>query len=213
MMDSAPTSPPPAAVATASVHPPPGLDPRLLRQKFAAALEFAPFLAGVTRLPELWPKLYQRAEVPAAWAGRVRVLPAPLRLLVVSEDWCGDSVNVIPVLQRLVEGSQGRLELRVIGRDAHPELMDAHLTGGARSVPVVLVLDEAFRERGWWGPRPAPLQRWVMEEGLALADVERYRAVRTWYVRDRGATLLGEVVPLLERVSAEAARGAGGGAT
>ena len=196
------------APVTSAHAPAPAADPALLRAKWGEALTFEQFLGVAKELAELWPKLYGRASVAPEWAERARALPAPLRLLILSEDWCGDSVNTVPLLQRLAEGSDGRLELRLLARDEHLDLMDAHLTGASRSIPAVLVLDSAFRELGWWGPRPAPLQRWVLETGLAMPKEQRYREVRTWYVRDRGATTLADVVPMLERLSAEtAARG------
>ena len=46
------------------------------------------------------------------------------------------------------------LELRMLRRDQHPEVMDRYLTNGSRSIPIVIVLDEEFRELGHWGPRP-----------------------------------------------------------
>lgn len=201
------TEPPVAAVrmprpAVQTIHAAPGLSPELLRRQWEQALSFADYVAAAKELPDLWPSLYERAKVPPEAAERARRLPALVRLLVLSEDWCGDSVNTLPVLQRLAEASDGRLEMRILARDAHPELMDAHLSGASRSIPVVMALDDDFRERGWWGPRPAPLHRWVIEEGLALPKPERYLQVRTWYVRDRGATLLAEIFPLLEAAAA-----------
>jgi hypothetical protein len=80
--------------------------------------------------------------------------------------------------------------------------MDAHLTGTARSIPVVIAYDDAFVERGWWGPRPAALQAWVFSpDGQALDKPERYRHVRGWYARDRGRTTVDEILTLLERAA------------
>src|SRR5690606_28194364 len=118
-------------------------------------------------------------------------------LLVLNEDWCGDAVNTVPYVAALAEAVPG-FELRIVGRDANPDLMDAHLTNGSRSIPVVIVLDEAYRELGWWGPRPRELQAWVLDEGLALPAEERYREIRKWYARDKGRTALAEIVALLE---------------
>ena len=92
--------------------------------------------------------------------------------------------------------------MRIIGRDANPDIMDNHLTGISRSIPVIMVLDRNYIERGWWGPRPGPLQQWVIEHGLALPKDERYREVRTWYARDHGATALNELLDLIERAQA-----------
>ncbi|MEJ2541622.1 MAG: thioredoxin family protein [Gemmatimonadota bacterium] len=121
----------------------------------------------------------------------------PWYLLALSEDWCGDAVNALPIIARWAEAVPG-MELRILGRDDNPELMDAHLTGGrSRSIPVVMVLDRDFREVGWWGPRPRVLQDWVLGEGRSLRPQERYKRVRSWYARDRGRTVLEELLALL----------------
>ena len=106
-------------------------------------------------------------------------------------------MNLLPLVARLAQAVPG-LSFRVLGRDDNLDLMDAHLTGTSRSIPVVIIYDETFQERGWWGPRPAPIQRWVREEGLQLPSDERYREIRRWYARDRGRTTLEEIATLLE---------------
>ena len=65
-----------------------------------------------------------------------------------------------------------------------------------------MVYDDNFVEKGWWGPRPRPLQQWVVSEGLALPKPDRYRHIRAWYARDRGATLVSEILSIIEGVDA-----------
>jgi hypothetical protein len=86
------------------------------------------------------------------------------------------------------------LELRVILRDENPELMDQYLTNGSRSIPIVIALDESFKEVGHWGPRPTQLQAWVMANRGTTPKDELYPQVRKWYARDRGETTLREVL-------------------
>ena len=142
-----------------------------------------------------------RATVAPSAIERARALPGRWQLLVLTEDWCGDSVNTLPVLARLV-GTAPRMEMRLLSRDENPDLMSSHLSGGSRSIPVVMLLDGDFVERGWWGSRPGPLQQWVVQKGLALSREERYREVRKWYARDHGATAVDEMLNLLERGAA-----------
>jgi hypothetical protein len=92
------------------------------------------------------------------------------------------------------------MDLRVLRRDENLDLMDAHLTDGARSIPCVIALDQDFRERGSWGPRPTVLQHWVLGEGQTMDGKERYREQRMWYARDRGHTTLEELLTMLENV-------------
>ena len=166
---------------------------------FHAAESMQAFAARAEANAELWRAMVRRAAAPDDLVARARRLP-PRRLLVLLEDWCGDAVNAVPVLAALADAAPP-LELRVTGRDANPDLMDAHRTNGSRSIPVVIALDADFQELGWWGPRPAELQRWVLGDGQALPKEERYKEVRRWYARDRGRTTLLEVLDLLERAA------------
>jgi hypothetical protein len=180
-----------------------------LRERYLGAPEFDEMLATAETNAELWAAVWRRARVPDEFVQRVAALGRAWHLLVLSEDWCGDAVNAVPIVAKLVELSPN-VDLRVLARDENPDLMDTHLTGTSRSIPVVIVLDEEFQEQGWWGPRPAGLQRWVLGPGRMLAKDERYRQVRAWYARDAGHTILEEVVATLERAATTMLGGATG---
>lgn len=156
------------------------------------ALSFDRFVAASEKHCGLWEGLHRIAVVPD-WA--VDAVPAGVRrkLLVIAEDWCGDASSTIPVVARLVEAVPG-LELRIIRRDEHPEVMDHYLTNGSRSIPIVIALNDDFKELGHWGPRPATLQSWVMANRATVPKAELYPQVRTWYARDRGEATLREVL-------------------
>jgi Thioredoxin len=140
----------------------------------------------------LWQGVYKLSRIPD-WAAAAVPPGAFRKLLVVAEDWCGDASNTVPVLAKLVDTVPG-LELKVILRDAHPEVMDRYLTNGSRSIPVVIALDEEYRELGHWGPRPTELQSWVLANRGSMPKSELYPQVRKWYARDRGETTLREVL-------------------
>jgi len=171
-----------------------------LRERYLGAPEFEDMLAAAERNADLWAAVWRRARVPEAFVRRAAALGRAWHLLVLSEDWCGDAVNAVPVIAKLAALTPN-VDLRVLARDENPDLMDAHLTGISRSIPVVMVLDEEFQELAWWGPRPAELQRFVLGPGRELAKEERYRQVRGWYARDAGRTILEEVVATMERVA------------
>jgi len=168
-----------------------------MRDRYEGAEEFDEFLAGVEEHEELWHEMARRARVPEEFLERVRQLEGEWHLLVLLEDWCGDAINTVPLIAKLAEEAPN-VDLRVLGRDANPDLMDAHLSNGARAIPVVMVLDANYNELGWWGSRPSELQEWVISEGLQLPPEERYAKIRGWYARDRGRSTLEEIVSLLE---------------
>ena len=156
------------------------------------AVSFEAFLEASGSHRGLWEGLYRLAQVPE-WVREVAA--APRYLLVLAEDWCGDACNTIPILARWAAESKAA-ELRILRRDQHPQVMDRYLTNGARAIPIVIVLDEQFRELGHWGPRPRELQKWVMENRGVVPKTELYPQVRRWYARDRGETTLREILEL-----------------
>jgi hypothetical protein len=172
-----------------------------LRDRYREAANFETMLGSVKKNVELWAAMWRHARVDDEYVRRVSSLPGSWHLLILSEDWCGDAVNTVPIVARMVDRCPN-IDLRVLARDENPDIMDSHLTGGSRSIPVIIVLDEAYEERGWWGPRPTVLQRWVSGQGQLLEKTTRYREARTWYARDRGRTTLEEVVSMLERAAA-----------
>lgn len=146
----------------------------------------------------LWDGVWKKSAVPAWAREEAAGLGEGWKLLVISEDWCGDASNTVPVMARLAEAAPG-IEMRVVKRDENEALMDEYLTNGSRSIPLVVVLDAEFRPVGRWGPRPSELQAFVLREkaagGKPLDDL--YREVRTWYARDKGESTIREILGVI----------------
>ena len=146
----------------------------------------------------LWEGVHRHAEVPAWALEEAARTGGEWKLLVLAEDWCGDAANTVPVLARLSEAAPS-VEMRIVKRDEHPELMDRYLTNGSRSIPLAVVLDGSFRPVGRWGPRPAELQAFILGEKRAgvRPAAEIYRDARRWYARDRGESTLRELLAVM----------------
>ena len=173
-----------------------------LRERFHEGATFADVIRRPKENAVLWDALFKRSSISQDVAARLKNVRGQWHLLVLNEDWCGDSVNILPYVARLADSHPG-IELRVLERDANPDLMNAHLTGKSKSIPVVIVYDDNFDEIGWWGPRPRELQGWVINEGLALPKPDRYRHIRTWYARDRGTSIVSEILSIIENRMSE----------
>ncbi len=166
------------------------------RSAYEAGRTFEEFLASASSNREMWEGLAARARVSDAEVARCAAIEGEWKLLALAEDWCGDAVNALPVIARLADAAPN-LSLRIVGREEFPGLMERHLTTGTRSIPVVVLLDGEGQPHGWWGPRPRALQAWFEAEGRTLPKDVRYRELRRWYARDRGAAVAREVVDLL----------------
>jgi len=162
-----------------------------------SALTFAQAVAAsAPQHKGLWESVYRTARISEALVAEAAALGRGFRLLVISEDWCGDAANTVPVLARWAEMTTN-VALRMVRRDEQLDLMDAYLTGSSRSIPVVIVCTEAMEELGHWGPRPSELQAWVMERKRSGAGPELYPEVRRWYAKDKGESTLREVLVVM----------------
>ena len=162
-----------------------------------SALAYERFVKESTQHCELWTGVYRTAVVPAWAKEQAAALNRRFRFVVVAEDWCGDASSTVPVVVRFAEAAG--MEVRILRRDQHPEVMDRYLSPtGARSIPVVIVLSDAMEEIGHWGSRPAELQAFVMEQRrLGRPTQEYYPEVRRWYAKDRGESTLRELLGVM----------------
>ncbi len=123
-------------------------------EEFSKGLTYEAYMAQITRNRERFLANEQRFEPDPADLAVFQSLPAPLHVLVIAEDWCGDVVDNLPVLGRLAAKS-GKLDLRVFPRDQNLDLMDRYLNQGKfRSIPVFVLLDDRFQELGRFVERP-----------------------------------------------------------
>lgn len=140
-----------------------------------------------------WDKIFRLSDDSQL---RIEGIQRPIVLLTLVEAWCGDVAQVLPVLDRIAEASP-KVDLQLILRDEHPELMGQFLTNGAQAIPKVIILDAETREvLDTWGPRPSEAQAMVkdMKETVKILPEEEQadfrqrssEAMHAWYARDKG---------------------------
>ncbi len=129
-------------------------------------------------------------------SAKINAIEHEMTWLVLTEHWCGDAAQSLALLHKITEASNHKIKLKLVFRDEHPELMDAFLTNGSKSIPKLIQLDEQLEVTDEWGPRPAPAQELVMEK---LGKGESYNDdLHRWYARDKAVTLQEEITALLK---------------
>ena len=121
--------------------------------------------------------------------------------LVLTEGWCGDAAQNVPAIAKMAEQTEN-IELRLILRDEHTDIMDAYLTNGSRSIPKLVCLDaETLEEVGTWGPRPEEAQRKAMQwkEDPEIEKEEWAEKLHKWYADNRTQSLQSEFQELIEQ--------------
>lgn len=128
----------------------------------------------------------------------VRELITPIKWLTITEHWCGDAAQSIPVMHRIALASDCKIDLRFVYRDLHPALMSAHLTGTSKSIPILIQLDMDYTLLGTWGPRPAPAQELAMRLRSDPKTLPTYgEELHKWYTLDKQVAIQMELVDLL----------------
>ena len=122
-----------------------------------------------------------------------------LKFLVIAESWCGDALQNIPAMAKMANACNC-VDIKVIMRDKHLDIMDQFLTNGSRAIPIVLLLDENHNVLGKWGPRPHIIQVQVMKnkETPQFTKSEMNVKVQRWYTKDKGLSLQAEIIEMLE---------------
>jgi len=127
-------------------------------------------------------------------------LKKEIYFLVLTEGWCGDAAQSIPVIKKLCDLSVGKIELKILLRDENTELMDKYLTNGGRSIPKIIAIDkQSGTELFNWGPRPDEAQKIVIDYKKQFPDDKLGYAevLHKWYAVNRGKSIQKEILELV----------------
>ena len=122
--------------------------------------------------------------------------------LVLTEGWCGDGAQVLPVLHKIAQAN-ANIDFKLVFRDQNEELIQLVLTNGSRAIPKLLIIDfETHTLLGQWGPRPQGavelIANYKKEHGVV--DEAAKADLQLWYFRDRGVEIQHEIVALIHQV-------------
>jgi len=118
--------------------------------------------------------------------------------IVITESWCGDSAQNLPVIVKLAQLND-KIDLEIVLRDTNTEFMDLYLTRGGRAIPKLIVFDEDDNELFQWGPRPIEAQNLYSRLKDARKDKsEINKELHLWYGRNRGKEVELELLQLIK---------------
>lgn len=128
----------------------------------------------------------------------VKKISQPQTWLVLTEGWCGDAAQNLPVLNKIAEENEN-VDLKLVLRDENLELMDAFLTNGGRSIPKLIALDENKNVLFTWGPRPSVATKMITDykEQNGVVDAKIKEDLQRWYNKDKGINVQEDLISLL----------------
>jgi septation ring formation regulator EzrA len=119
--------------------------------------------------------------------------------LVIVESWCADAAHMLPVLNKLAELNKC-IELRVVLRDENPELMNAFLTEGTKSIPIMIMIEKTSNKViHTYGPRPSEAAAYVNRFKSKYGNLtpEFKEDLQHWYNTNKGVNVMEDIVKAL----------------
>ncbi|WP_335869435.1 thioredoxin family protein [Bacillus sp. 2205SS5-2] len=139
---------------------------------FEKGMSFADYKSSMNVHHENLQNIYESFRLPHMDIPFLKKLKNKnLKVIVLTEDWCGDAMLNIPILMKVAE--EAGIESSFLQRDSHLELMDQYLTNGvSRAIPIFIFFNEAGKEKLVWGPRAPKVQKLVEDERAKLPPKE-----------------------------------------
>lgn len=120
--------------------------------------------------------------------------------LVISEGWCGDAAQILPIINKMALTSN-KIDFRIVLRDDNDALMNNFLTNGSKSIPILIILEkDTLKVINHFGPRPKPAIDLVKnyKEKFGIIDETIKTNLQKWYLQDKGVSTQQEIIGLIK---------------
>lgn len=130
---------------------------------------------------------------------KIKDVKEPQTWLVLTEGWCGDAAQNLPVINKVAEENPN-INLKLVLRDENLELMDEFLTNGGRSIPKLIALNQENEVINTWGPRPTIATKMVVDykEKHGSLDADFKTDLQVWYNKNKGENTQEDLVSMLQ---------------
>jgi hypothetical protein len=142
-------------------------------------------------------RIYKTVLVNDELANKVKAISEKQTWICITEGWCGDAAQSIPLFERLA-ALNDNINLKIVLRDENLDLMDRYLTNGGRAIPVVIAIQND-KEIWKWGPRPTSLQAIVddYKQNPTVTFEELKTQLHTWYAKNKTVDQQNELIKLI----------------
>lgn len=144
-------------------------------------------------------RLDKTAQIPDKDINDFKNISEKQTWLVISEPWCGDAAQTLPFINKIAQLSEN-IDLKIILRDDNLELMNAYLTNGSQSIPIVIMVDEDMNVLQSWGPRSKAATKLVSDYKTEHGKIDDAfkEMLQVWYNNDKGISIVNDILETIE---------------
>jgi hypothetical protein len=145
-------------------------------------------------------RLDKTIVIDEAIISKLKTIQSKYIWLVISEGWCGDAAQILPIFNKMSEVSD-YIDFKIVFRDDNEALMNLFLTNGSKSIPKLIILyKNALDVIADWGPRPKGAIDLVQnyKDKFGVIDDTIKAELQMWYLHDKGLSTQKEIMELLK---------------
>jgi len=143
-------------------------------------------------------RLDKTIKLSAEVIEKVESISRPIEWIILVEGWCGDAAQNLPIINKFAD-LNSNINLRIVLRDEHPELMNHFLTNGGRAIPKLIHIENNYSKIESWGPRPSVATKMVADfkakNGSVTAEFKK--DLQLWYNKDKGISTIEDMMTFL----------------
>ena len=144
-------------------------------------------------------RLDKTIHIPEEVVEKLNSLKKEYIWLVLTEGWCGDAAQILPILFKLASVTD-KIKLKLVFRDENEALMNFFLTNGGKSIPKVIIVEkDDLTFKSSWGPRPEAAANLIKsyKEQYGVIDETAKTELQMWYLHDKGLSTMNELTDLM----------------
>jgi hypothetical protein len=143
-------------------------------------------------------RLDKTVKLPQDVIEKVESINKPIEWIVLTEGWCGDAAQNLPIINKISD-LNSNINLRIVLRDEHPELMDKFLTNGGKAIPKLIHVENQYSKIESWGPRPTVATKMVADYKALYGSItpEFKKDLQVWYNKDKGISTIEDMMTFL----------------
>ena len=173
---------------------------RLVENNSASGNDKSEAMANYTMLNDRRMKRWDKTvKVSQDIQDEVAKINDKITWLVLSETWCGDAAHLLPVINKMAE-LNNNIDFKVVLRDENEALMNLFLTNGSKSIPKLIMIDNASGTvLNTYGPRPSKATKLVNDYKNKNGKLTpKFKEdLQRWYNKDKGQNIVEDLTQLL----------------
>lgn len=151
-------------------------------------------------------RLDKTIKISEETIAEIKQIKEPQTWLVITESWCGDAAQNIPVIHKIAK-TNPLINFKLVLRDDNEDLMNQFLTNGGKAIPKLIALDNQKNVINTWGPRPTIATKMVVDYKAknGSLDADFKKELQVWYNKDKGLSVQDDFVKLAKNLQTKEA--------